>query len=70
MPGIDPGTSRMLSERSTIWATPPWRIIPYSKIDSVRFPEQGLDVVYSVREHSRVVVWNSKNVKIPNFWNS
>ena len=22
-PGIDPGTSRMLSERSTIWATPP-----------------------------------------------
>ena len=24
MPGIDPGTSRMLSERSTIWATPPW----------------------------------------------
>ena len=23
MPGIDPGTSRMLSERSTIWATPP-----------------------------------------------
>ena len=26
MPGIDPGTSRMLSERSTIWATPPWII--------------------------------------------
>ena len=26
-PGIEPGTSRMLSERSTIWATPPdlWR---------------------------------------------
>ena len=23
MPGIDPGTSRMLSARSTIWATPP-----------------------------------------------
>ena len=23
MPGIDPGTSRMLSERSTTWATPP-----------------------------------------------
>ena len=22
-PGIDPGTSRMLSERATIWATPP-----------------------------------------------
>ena len=22
-PGIDPGTSHMLSERSTIWATPP-----------------------------------------------
>ena len=22
-PGIDPGTSRMLSERSTIWANPP-----------------------------------------------
>ena len=22
-PGIDPGTSRMLSERSTIWASPP-----------------------------------------------
>ena len=35
MPGIDPGTSRMLSERSTIWATPPWRIIPYSQIHSV-----------------------------------
>ena len=27
MPGIDPGTSRMLSERSTIWATPPWRSV-------------------------------------------
>ena len=26
-PGIDPGTSRMLSERSTIWATPPINII-------------------------------------------
>ena len=25
-PGIDPGTSRMLSERSTIWATPPVKI--------------------------------------------
>ena len=25
-PGIDPGTSRMLSERSTIWATPPIQI--------------------------------------------
>ena len=24
MRGIDPRTSRMLSERSTIWATPPW----------------------------------------------
>ncbi len=23
IPGIDPGTSRMLSERSTIWAKPP-----------------------------------------------
>ena len=23
MPGIDPGTSHMLSERSTIWATSP-----------------------------------------------
>ena len=23
MPGIDPGTSHMLSARSTIWATPP-----------------------------------------------
>ena len=23
-PGIDPGTSRMLSERSTIWASPPY----------------------------------------------
>ena len=23
-PGIDPGTSRMQSERSTIWATPPY----------------------------------------------
>lgn len=22
-PGIDPGTSRMLSERSTMWASPP-----------------------------------------------
>ena len=28
-PGIDPGTSRMLSERSTIWATPPgWQVMP------------------------------------------
>ena len=26
-PGIDPGTSRMLSERSTIWATPPIYLI-------------------------------------------
>ena len=25
-PGIDPGTSRMLSERSTIWASPPCHI--------------------------------------------
>jgi hypothetical protein len=25
-PGIDPGTSIMLSERSTIWATPPSRV--------------------------------------------
>ena len=25
-PGIDPGTSRMLSERSAIWATPPIEI--------------------------------------------
>lgn len=24
-PGIDPGTSGMLSERSTIWATPPFK---------------------------------------------
>ena len=24
-PGIDPGPSHMLSERSTIWATPPIR---------------------------------------------
>ena len=27
-PGIDPGTSRMLSERSTIWATPPFLFTP------------------------------------------
>ncbi len=26
-PGIDPGTSHMLSERSTIWANPPWDAI-------------------------------------------
>ena len=26
MRGIDPRTSRMLSERSTIWATSPWFI--------------------------------------------
>ncbi len=26
--GIDPITSRMLSERSTIWATPPYSEIP------------------------------------------
>ena len=26
-PGIDPGTSRMLSERSTIWATPPVMVL-------------------------------------------
>ena len=32
-PGIDPGTSRMLSERSTIWASPP--LIPVSKKFSV-----------------------------------
>ena len=44
-PGIDPGTSRMLSERSTIWATPPdllsignkiivWRARPKSFLDN------------------------------------
>ena len=27
-PGIDPGTSRMLSERSTIWANSPSRPFP------------------------------------------
>ncbi len=26
-PGIDPGTSRMLSERSPIWANPPHEIL-------------------------------------------
>ena len=31
MPGIDPGTSHMLSERSTIWATPPWGLTPTGK---------------------------------------
>ena len=30
MPGIDPGTSRMLSERSTIWATPPRKLFKYN----------------------------------------
>ena len=29
-PGIDPGTSRMLSEHSTIWATPPV-VLKYKK---------------------------------------
>ena len=44
-PGIEPGTSRMLSERSTIWATPPdllsignkiivWRARPKSFLDN------------------------------------
>ena len=31
-PGIDPGTSRMLSERSTIWATPPDNYFDENKI--------------------------------------
>ncbi len=31
--GIDPRTSRMLSERSTIWATPPgWELIVLHEI--------------------------------------
>ena len=34
--GIDPSTSRMLSERSTIWATPPcwWLIIVWQRISN------------------------------------
>ena len=31
-PGIDPGTSRMQSGRSTIWANPPEHNLEYSKI--------------------------------------
>ena len=31
-PGIDPGTSHMLSERSTTWANPPCDICYYSQI--------------------------------------
>ena len=32
MPGIDPGTSHMLSERSTIWATSPWNMVKLTTI--------------------------------------
>ena len=31
-PGIDPRTSRMLSERSTLWATPPDYFLDENKI--------------------------------------
>ncbi len=31
-PGIDPGTSRMQSERSSIWATPPLLVDFYPSI--------------------------------------
>lgn len=31
-PGIDPGTSHMQSERSTIWATPPWFQIKFTVV--------------------------------------
>ena len=33
-PGIDPGTSRMLSERSTTWATPPDTLYVCVKFDN------------------------------------
>ena len=36
-PGIDPGTSRMLSERSTIWATPPDENILQFIFDQTKF---------------------------------
>ena len=46
-PGIDPGTSRMLSERSTIWASPPLQFppLPYLVVgrDSLFFRRQRLD---------------------------
>ena len=38
-PGIDPGTSHMLSERSTIWANSPLN-------DSIRATETTGDLVY------------------------
>ena len=46
MPGIDPGTSRMLSGRSTIWATPPW--IPYFRLqDSFQYWQCRVPLSYS-----------------------
>ena len=50
-PGIDPGTSRMLSERSAIWANPPFRYcIEKNKdnsIDSTKLPNCIAIVDYS-----------------------
>ena len=46
-PGIDPGTSRMLSERSTIWASPPLQFAPLPYLvlgrDSLFFRRQRWD---------------------------
>ena len=38
-PGIDPGTSRMLSERSTIWASPPthWTMLNFNSTTPLIF---------------------------------
>ena len=48
VPGIDPGTSRMLSERSTIWATPP-------SADSMGYVIASFKIcsVYQVGQHMK-----------------
>ena len=44
--GIDPRTSRMLSERSTIWATPPtWHLMNEIMLLNVLFPNVTLNKI-------------------------
>ena len=43
-PGIDPGTSRMLSERSTIWATPPFLFYEL-KMSALKFKDKNISSI-------------------------
>ena len=66
MPGIDPGTSRMLSGRSTIWATPPWKLNPFHT-DSKRI----IDHMYNLLTRLHRGFWENLSDKISyqfSFW--